>query len=201
MAAAPPLAVSWYSSRGSGDSNNAVELPPLPRLPALLPRRSAVGPEPVAAPQWAHQPGLGRLAAERVFSCESVSPARAKLTLMSPRVTGRINARRRVGMRSIGTPIALNRIGTREMARCGSPVLQVAPVVAICNTYNRNDPGAELLKGLFFRSEANRAGINSEIRDSSRPAFPSQFTNGRWNPRSTAFLAAMLGPSDPQFRG
>jgi hypothetical protein len=86
------------------------------------------------------------------------------------------------------------------MARCGSRVLQVASVVAICNTYNRNDPGVELLKGRFFRSEANRAGINSEIRDSSRPAFPSQFTNGRRD-RIDRHLAAMLGPSDPQFRG
>ena len=85
------------------------------------------------------------------------------------------------------------------MARCGGPVLQVAAVVAICNTYNRNDPGTELLKGRFFRSEANRAGINSEIRDSSRPAFPSQFTNGRWNPDRPPFWQRCWDHRIPNF--
>ena len=49
-------------------------------------------------------------------------------------------------------------------------VLQVAAVVANCNTYNRNQPVGELRKGRFFRGRAHEAGIESST-ESFRTAF------------------------------
>ena len=49
-------------------------------------------------------------------------------------------------------------------------MLQVAAVVAICNTYNRNPPVRELRKGLFFRGGRRGAGIDS-MSESFQTAF------------------------------
>ena len=54
-------------------------------------------------------------------------------------------------------------------------MLQVAAVVANCNTYNRDRPVRELRKGLFFRGRRHVTGIDS-TSESIRTVFQTIYT-------------------------